>query len=641
MEAQTTYYPYVKSKNNDCTIETVQLTKNETIVRIKVPRLRQWGGWVRFSSATVLVPSDAWSIDNARRSKLDYPDFVPSSGLEQIYIDAIKRIKDGKQMLSDKGYLIRSLGADQLDTKYEVNEKGRDFYYFEMHFDRLPLGCEDVYIREVCDGGWEWAGIKINNPFPIIPNLGLSEASIKQQIDKNNDGIVGIYESFDKDGYKLGCIKDGDTYKLVYLNYDESRSWWHVGDLKATLRPSATPGFYKADWYMANKTINNNVCIVFEGGSMKTIIAGDEDVYLKMYPISLSSSTSADIQIWSGTGFALNNGYIATNYHVIENAKSIKVQGIKGIFSTEYNAVVVGSDKYNDLALLQIKDSNFNDFGTIPYKIKATTSEVGEDIFVLGYPLTTTMGEEIKLTTGVISSKTGFQGDVSLYQISAPVQSGDSGGPLFDNNGNLIGVVNAKLQGAENVGYAIKTAYLKNLIESVTTASIIPTKNTLSTKTLPEKVKTVDDFIFLISCSNQQQPIYNQNGNSNSYITNNRDVVVTNPVVSNSSAEMAKISKVIICDNYTIIEIETSNITSNGYFQWCNINKNTYIKANGQKYTMIKTENIEIAPNKTYFQYAGQSIIFKLYFPKIPKTTQSFDLIESAESEWKWYGIKL
>jgi|GEM_PF-7034800 len=137
MEAQTTYYPYVKSKNNDCTIETVQLTKNETIVRIKVPRLRQWGGWVRFSSATVLVPSDAWSIDNARRSKLDYPDFVPSSGLEQIYIDAIKRIKDGKQMLSDKGYLIRSLGADQLDTKYEVNEKGRDFYYFEMHYRYL------------------------------------------------------------------------------------------------------------------------------------------------------------------------------------------------------------------------------------------------------------------------------------------------------------------------------------------------------------------------------------------------------------------------------------------------------------------------------------------------------------------------
>lgn len=66
------------------------------------------------------------------------------------------------------------------------------------------------------------------------------------------------------------------------------------------------------------------------------------------------------------------------------------------------------------------------------------------------------MGDEIKLTTGVISSKTGFQGDVSLYQISAPIQPGNSGGPLFDNKGNLIGIVNAKHKGAENVGYAIK-----------------------------------------------------------------------------------------------------------------------------------------------------------------------------------------
>lgn len=121
-----------------------------------------------------------------------------------------------------------------------------------------------------------------------------------------------------------------------------------------------------------------------------------------------------------------------------------------------------------------------------------------------------------------------------------------------------------------------------------------------------------------------------------------KDVVVTNPVVSNSSAEEAKISKVTIGDNYTIIEIETNNAAPDGgYFQWCNINKNTYVKTNGHKYKMIKTENIEIAPNKTYFQYSGQSIAFKLYFPKIPKTTQSFDLIESAESEWKWYGIKL
>ena len=111
------------------------------------------------------------------------------------------------------------------------------------------------------------------------------------------------------------------------------------------------------------------------------------------------------------------------------------------------------------------------------------------------------MGDEIKLTTGIISSKTGFQGDVALYQISAPIQPGNSGGPLFDKKGNVIGIVSAKHAGAENVGYAIKTVYLRNLIESCADISIIPTANTVATLPLTGKVKKEKHFVFLIKCS--------------------------------------------------------------------------------------------------------------------------------------------
>lgn len=204
---------------------------------------------------------------------------------------------------------------------------------------------------------------------------------------------------------------------------------------------------------------------------------------------------------WSGTGFALNDGYIVTNYHVIDGAKSISIQGVKGNFDTHYAVTIVGCDKNNDLALLKISDSNFTGFGPIPYAISNTTSEVGEDVFVLGYPLTSTMGDEIKLTTGIISSRTGFQGDVALYQISAPIQPGNSGGPLFDKKGNVIGIVSAKHSGAENVGYAIKTMYLRNLVESCANASIIPTNNTISTLALTGKVKKEKNFVFFINCS--------------------------------------------------------------------------------------------------------------------------------------------
>lgn len=137
--------------------------------------------------------------------------------------------------------------------------------------------------------------------------------------------------------------------------------------------------------------------------------------FIKKYPtldmyaeLEQAEETNEPTQ-WSGTGFALTNNHIVTNFHVVEEAKSISVQGINGNFNNKYSATVIATDKVNDLAILKINGANISN-SSIPYSVKTTTSEVGEDIFVLGYPLTSTMGDEIKLTTGVISSKSGFQG---------------------------------------------------------------------------------------------------------------------------------------------------------------------------------------------------------------------------------------
>lgn len=202
---------------------------------------------------------------------------------------------------------------------------------------------------------------------------------------------------------------------------------------------------------------------------------------------------------WTGTGFALNNRYVVTNYHVVENAKSITLTGINGNFGTKVSATIAATDKKNDLALLKL-NGNVS-ITNIPYSVKTVTSDVGEEVFVLGYPLTATMGDEIKLTTGVISSKSGFQGDVSLYQISAPIQPGNSGGPLFDSKGNVIGIVSAKHAGAENVGYAIKASYLRNLVESATSSNILPQTNRVTSPNLSGKVKTVKNYVYYITCS--------------------------------------------------------------------------------------------------------------------------------------------
>ena len=206
---------------------------------------------------------------------------------------------------------------------------------------------------------------------------------------------------------------------------------------------------------------------------------------------------------WTGTGFALKDNYIATNYHVVDGAKSISVLGVNGDFTKRYNANVIATDKNIDLAIIKINGIMIPS-ANIPYSVKTTNAEVGEEVFVLGYPMTSTMGEEIKLTTGVVSSRSGFQGDVSLYQTTAPIQPGNSGGPLFDSKGNVIGVVSAKHTGAENVGYAIKASYLRNLMESALSTNILPQNNRIAGQNLSGKVKVAKNYVYYITCSSKK-----------------------------------------------------------------------------------------------------------------------------------------
>lgn len=202
---------------------------------------------------------------------------------------------------------------------------------------------------------------------------------------------------------------------------------------------------------------------------------------------------------WTGSAFALQEGYIVTNYHVIDGARTISVQGAKTVFGESITAQVVATDKENDIAILKLK--NYVPSTELPYAIKTFMSDVGEDIWVLGYPLTSTMGDEIKLTTGVISARSGYEGNVSMYQISAPAQPGNSGGPVFDKEGNLIGIICSQHAGAENATYAIKASCLRNLVESSVNHDILPHNNTISDVELTEKVKRVKPFIYYIICT--------------------------------------------------------------------------------------------------------------------------------------------
>jgi S1-C subfamily serine protease len=228
-------------------------------------------------------------------------------------------------------------------------------------------------------------------------------------------------------------------------------------------------------------------------------------IWTKKYP-KLNSSN--DIKInkseWAGNGtgfFISKDGYLATNYHVVSDASEMQIEFIRNGQKQNYNVKLILSDKQNDLAILKIDDISFIPLNLIPYNFQISLTDVGSNVFALGYPMAlSVMGTEIKFTDGKISSKTGFQGDISTYQTSTPIQPGNSGGPLFDFDGNLIGINSAKIRAelADNVSYAIKSSYLKNLIDVLPITIDLPNDKTIINKTLTEKIKIISDYVVLI-----------------------------------------------------------------------------------------------------------------------------------------------
>jgi len=526
--------------------------------------------------------------------------------------------------------------------------KGQTLYYTLMFSGQLPEGITNIsLIDEAPRGrGYSFRNITINNP---KTNIVMDEGYCRELIGQSSDGICGIYEEIGGNNYRLACIKEGGYYCLIYLSCKENLTWWFEGNYKAILEESATTGAYKVRWVKKNKTLDIDAYATFERNEITVYLPNStqkECRFMKMYPKTISGKrTGGEVvlenSVWTGTGFSLTNNYIATNYHVIEDARSIQILGINGNFKNTYNASVVATDKYNDLAILKVSGCTISSSG-IPYSVKTTTSEVGEEIFVLGYPLTSTMGDEIKLTTGVISSKTGFQNDVSQYQISAPIQPGNSGGPLFDSRGNIIGVVSAKHKGAENVGYVIKASYLKNLVESTMPINVLPQNNKILTLSLTNKVKSVKNYIYCVQCSSSTNWSSNNNSSYSKRTTSTSGKIYNNPIVNRKTDNRLKVVSVSVQDTQTVLTIACDNRSSDGdYYSWLTMNRNAYIVANGQKYTLRKTDGIAISPQKTYYSYNGETKTFSLYFPAIPKNTTSIDFVESQESNWKLYGIQL
>lgn len=200
----------------------------------------------------------------------------------------------------------------------------------------------------------------------------------------------------------------------------------------------------------------------------------------------------------SGTGFFVSReGHLLTNAHVVSDCSAIEVNGPNGVVQ----ARLVAKDTSNDLALLKTEIT--------PLKVAAVRSGVrlGEAIAVFGYPLSGMLSTSGNFTLGNVTALTGLSDDTRYYQISAPVQPGNSGGPLVDANGNFIGVVTAKLNALkvmvatngdipQNVNFAIKGSTASTFLESNGVAFAIGSEKTaLQPADLAEHAKSMSVYI--------------------------------------------------------------------------------------------------------------------------------------------------
>lgn len=207
------------------------------------------------------------------------------------------------------------------------------------------------------------------------------------------------------------------------------------------------------------------------------------------------STSSAQV---SGSGFMLTpDGYFVTNNHIVRDADSVYIQSAKG---EVYKARIVHTDQTHDLAILQLcDDSAFRTMPPVPYSFDARTSDLGERVFTLGYPR-----EEIVYGEGYLSSGTGYRGDSIAYQVAISVNPGNSGGPVLDEKGNVIGIISGKQTTSEGVSFAVKTNYLFDAINGIPTDSLkgqplrLNQKSTLAHLPRKQQIKRMQEYVYQV-----------------------------------------------------------------------------------------------------------------------------------------------
>jgi S1-C subfamily serine protease len=200
--------------------------------------------------------------------------------------------------------------------------------------------------------------------------------------------------------------------------------------------------------------------------------------------------------ISGGSGFLIDaKGFIVTNAHVIKGTGAIVVDNT----GKEYVAEIALIDQEKDLAILKIDDADYTSKKSLPYSIRKSTTDLGEEIFTLGYPR-----NEIVYGTGYLSARSGYEGDSLSYQLQMSANPGNSGAPVFDNDGEVIGVVSTREAHLEGVVFALKSNNIYKVVNDYNATNEdskdikISTRSNISRMSRKMQIATLESCVYYV-----------------------------------------------------------------------------------------------------------------------------------------------
>jgi S1-C subfamily serine protease len=274
--------------------------------------------------------------------------------------------------------------------------------------------------------------------------------------------LLAVIRNDDKNGFDLKAVLLNG--KEVGYGFKNSDTWFYVSHLAAS-------GVYEGKTVYRNRLFKNwypnRVALTTENvftsiDDARNSCGSAANIYVRKEPRPHSASESA---LKTGSGFLLHQtDFIITAYHVIEGSSKLSVTFPSG---SSYTARVVARDVKNDLAILKLVEFKTSEDG---FRMSLSAPlNAGDLIHALGFPLSSDLGERPSIVSGQVSSTTGLDDSPAQFRMTALVNPGNSGGPILNENGEVVGVVVATLVGRdiEGVKFGVKITTALSLLQQV------------------------------------------------------------------------------------------------------------------------------------------------------------------------------